>query len=30
MWVSRWYRPDEGIDTADITQSALRLLLPEH
>jgi AcrR family transcriptional regulator len=29
MWVSRWYRPDEGIDTADIARSALRLLLPE-
>jgi AcrR family transcriptional regulator len=29
MWVSRWYRPDEGIDTADIARSAIRLLLPE-
>lgn len=29
MWVSRWYRPDEGIPTADIARSAVRLLLPE-
>jgi AcrR family transcriptional regulator len=29
MWVSRWYRPDEGIDTADIARSAIRLLLPQ-
>jgi AcrR family transcriptional regulator len=29
LWVSRWYRPDEGIDTAAIAQSAVRLLLPE-
>jgi AcrR family transcriptional regulator len=29
MWVSRWYRPDEGIATADIARSAVRLLLPE-
>jgi AcrR family transcriptional regulator len=28
MWVSRWYRPDEGIDTADIARAAVRLLLP--
>jgi AcrR family transcriptional regulator len=29
MWVSRWYRPDDGIDTADIARAAVRLLLPE-
>jgi AcrR family transcriptional regulator len=29
MWVSRWYRPDDGIDTADIARAAVRLLLPQ-
>lgn len=29
LWVSRWYRPEEGIGTADIAQSAVRLLLRE-
>jgi AcrR family transcriptional regulator len=29
LWVSRWYRPNEGIDTADIAQNAIRLLLPK-
>ncbi len=28
LWISRWYRPDEGIDTAAITEAAMRLLLP--
>jgi AcrR family transcriptional regulator len=28
MWVSRWYRPVEDIDTADIARCAVRLLLP--
>jgi AcrR family transcriptional regulator len=28
MWVSRWFRPDEGIDTADIARAVVRLLLP--
>ena len=28
MWVSRWYRPDEGIEVADIASSALSLLFP--
>lgn len=27
IWVSRWYRPDQGISTADIARSAVRLLL---
>lgn len=31
MWVSRWYRPNEGIDTTDIARAAVRLLVPrEH
>lgn len=29
LWISRWYRPDEGIDTAEITAAAVRLLLPD-
>jgi AcrR family transcriptional regulator len=28
IWVSRWYRPGEGIETADIAESALALLFP--
>jgi AcrR family transcriptional regulator len=28
IWVSRWYRPSEGIDTADIAESAIALLFP--
>jgi AcrR family transcriptional regulator len=28
MWVSRWYRPDQGISTSDIARSVVRLLLP--
>jgi AcrR family transcriptional regulator len=28
MWVSRWYRPDEEIEVADIADSALSLLFP--
>jgi AcrR family transcriptional regulator len=28
IWVSRWYRPGEGIDSADIAESALALLFP--
>jgi AcrR family transcriptional regulator len=28
IWVSRWYRPDQGISTSDIARSAVRLLLP--
>jgi AcrR family transcriptional regulator len=28
IWVSRWYRPDEGIETADIAASAIALLFP--
>lgn len=28
MWVSRWYRPDEDIDVADIAKSALSLVFP--
>ncbi|TPG32558.1 TetR/AcrR family transcriptional regulator [Mycolicibacterium hodleri] len=26
IWVSRWYRPSEGISTGDIIESAIRLL----
>ncbi|TPG32404.1 TetR/AcrR family transcriptional regulator [Mycolicibacterium hodleri] len=26
IWVSRWYRPNEDISTAEITQSAIKLL----
>ena len=29
IWVSRWYRPGEGIETADIAESALALLFPD-
>ena len=29
IWVSRWYRPSEGIDTADITASAIALIFPD-
>jgi hypothetical protein len=29
LWIARWYRPDEGIDTAEITEVAVRLLLPD-
>jgi len=29
LWISRWYRPNEGIDPAEITQSAIRLLYPD-
>jgi AcrR family transcriptional regulator len=29
LWVSRWYRPNEGIDPAEIAQSAIRLLFPD-
>jgi AcrR family transcriptional regulator len=28
IWVSRWYRPSEGIETADIAESAIALLFP--
>src|SRR5262249_29885328 len=28
IWVSRWYRPDDGIETADIAASAIALLFP--
>jgi AcrR family transcriptional regulator len=28
IWVSRWYRPSEGIETADIAASAIALLFP--
>jgi AcrR family transcriptional regulator len=28
VWVSRWYRPNEGIDAAVVAQSAIALLLP--
>jgi AcrR family transcriptional regulator len=28
IWVSRWYRPNEGIATADIAASAIALLFP--
>jgi AcrR family transcriptional regulator len=28
IWVSRWYRPSEGIDAAHITNSAIALLFP--
>jgi AcrR family transcriptional regulator len=28
IWVSRWYRPGEGIEPADIAQSAIALLFP--
>lgn len=28
IWVSRWYRPDEGIDTAAIADAAVALLFP--
>jgi AcrR family transcriptional regulator len=26
IWVSRWYRPSDGIETADVAQSAIALL----
>ena len=29
IWVSRWYRPGEGIDTADIAASAIALIFPD-
>lgn len=29
LWVSRWYRPEEGIDTEHIARSAVALILPE-
>jgi AcrR family transcriptional regulator len=29
IWVSRWYRPGEGIETVDIAESALALLFPD-
>src|SRR6201997_2533065 len=28
IWVSRWYRPSDGIDTAYIAKSAIALLFP--
>lgn len=28
IWVSRWYRPGEGIEPADIAESAIALLFP--
>ena len=28
IWVSRWYRPSDGIDTAHIAKSAIALLFP--
>jgi AcrR family transcriptional regulator len=28
IWVSRWYRPGEGIESADIAESAIALLFP--
>lgn len=28
LWVSRWYRPNEGIATEDIAQAAIALVLP--
>jgi AcrR family transcriptional regulator len=28
LWVSRWYRPNEGITTADIAEAAITLVLP--
>jgi AcrR family transcriptional regulator len=28
IWVSRWYRPSEGIETADVAESAIALLFP--
>lgn len=28
IWVSRWYRPGEGIDTADIADAAIALIFP--
>jgi AcrR family transcriptional regulator len=28
IWVSRWYRPSEGIDTAEIAEAAIALLFP--
>lgn len=29
LWVSRWYRPEEGIDTEHIARTAIRLVLPD-
>jgi hypothetical protein len=29
IWVSRWYRPNEGIATANIAASAIALLFPD-
>jgi AcrR family transcriptional regulator len=29
LWISRWYRPEEGIDTEDIARTALALILPD-
>jgi AcrR family transcriptional regulator len=28
IWVSRWYRPGEGIETADIAEAAIALVFP--
>jgi AcrR family transcriptional regulator len=30
IWVSRWYRPGEGIESADITASVIALLFPRN
>ncbi|HEX9833080.1 MAG TPA: TetR/AcrR family transcriptional regulator [Mycobacterium sp.] len=29
LWVSRWYRPEDGIETEHIAQAAVSLILPE-
>jgi AcrR family transcriptional regulator len=29
LWVSRWYRPEDGVDTEHIARTAIRLILPE-
>lgn len=28
IWVSRWYRPNEGIDTSEISAAAVALVIP--
>ncbi|BBX00094.1 TetR family transcriptional regulator [Mycolicibacterium moriokaense] len=28
LWISRWYRPEEGIRTEDIAKTVIRLVLP--